>query len=169
VLDVNRPLAIDGGVVALVGWCWSRWRVHFIKYKPMTMTTMIVVVVIPCSSSLSLAPHCHSSSLVCVRSWVLAVVYGPWWVVMGAGGRLCVFVLVSGRLSSFLGGCLQSWSIGRSLHCHCFSGLTKGMQNRYFFALQPPAIFRSFSAACPGISGWTSQSNGLFHRTTDGL
>jgi hypothetical protein len=40
----------------------------------------------------------------------------------------------------------------RSLHCHCFSERTpsgfrrtEGMQNRYFFALQPPAIFRCLS------------------------
>jgi hypothetical protein len=31
---------------------------------------------------------------------------------MGAGGRLCAFVLVFGRSSSFLGGRLRLWSVG---------------------------------------------------------
>jgi hypothetical protein len=96
----------------LVGWCWSRWGAHIIKHKPTTTTMIIVVVVIPCSSLSSLAPHCHPSSLVCVRSWALAVVNGPRWVVMGVGGRLYAFIFVSGRSSSFWGGCLQSWSVG---------------------------------------------------------
>ena len=120
---------VDGGGVALVESDDRGRGTYSMKYKTM-MTTIIVVV--PCPSSSSLVPHrrpgpSSSVCITCVHLWALAVVCGLWWVVVvgrgsffGGGGRFCVlavirvrfggFVIISGRLWAvvFDGGPLAS-------------------------------------------------------------
>jgi len=95
-----------------------------IKYKTMTMM-IIVVVIVPCPSLSSwsliviLVPHCRPGplSLVCVTCvclWVLAVIYGLWWVVVvghgsfiGGGSHFCVLAIICVCFGGFvLSGCL---------------------------------------------------------------
>jgi len=109
---------VDGGGVALVESDDRGRGTYSMKYK--TTMTMIIIVIVPCPSSLSLVPHrrpgpSSSVCVTCVRSWVLAIVCGLWWVVVvghgsffGGGGHFCVLAVVRVRFGGFVvvGGCL---------------------------------------------------------------
>ena len=81
---------------------------------------MIIIVIVPCPSSLSLVPHrrpgpSSSVCVTCVRSWVLAIVCGLWWVVVVGHGSFFwgwqLFLCVGHHLCSFWGVCCHFWVV----------------------------------------------------------
>jgi len=101
------PLGRGNEVGGWWWWCCISWGVitevrgaHSIKYKT-TITTIIIVVIIPCPSSLSLV-LCHwSASPVSVCGhWLSFVGCGGWWL------WAMVCFVICGWSSLFVGSCL---------------------------------------------------------------